>query len=210
MAMRETDDDGKRIRVVEQQETGAGVLIRKHQELAAFLSEHRQRRKAAGRVGGAILQTERGQRFKMRYFSQRWNAVVDDIRAPYLMKAVAEDPELAQRWSRLIGATRPADGAIWRLLTEESWLAALETEELRQRCRAILHDSADRVDHWSLAENRSKAFLKRTGRAPRHRLTQQLPNSRRIVQADEMRTELEERRWRKLKRPMMMLTDVGI
>jgi integrase len=137
MAMRESDDDGVRIRVVEQQKTGAGVLIRKHQVLAAVLAEHRQHRKAAGRVGGTILQTEHGRQFKMRYFSERWNAVVGAVRAPCLLTAIAGDPELAERWARFAAVKEGSESGL-RRLESGAWPEALGTQELRDRWHAAL------------------------------------------------------------------------
>lgn len=139
LAMRETDDDGKRIRVVEQHKTGAGVLIRKHQELAAVLAEHRQRRKEAGRVRGTMLQTALGQRFKDRYFAEQWDAVIHAVQAPYLAAELAADPDLSALWETFVRqSNEPITGPTRLILNGKRWQAKLGTDGLRERCRAIL------------------------------------------------------------------------
>src|SRR5690606_15130755 len=62
-AMKEADYDGEKIAVI-QQKTRARVWIHCHRDLKRVLDRHLKRRRAQGRIGGTLLQTEGRQTFK--------------------------------------------------------------------------------------------------------------------------------------------------
>ncbi|HEX7051756.1 MAG TPA: tyrosine-type recombinase/integrase [Longimicrobiales bacterium] len=79
------DYDGEKIRVV-QQKTGARVWIPVHRDLKHTLDRHFEKRKAAGRIGGHLIQTERGKGFNESNFRERWNAIARPLGLAHLQR----------------------------------------------------------------------------------------------------------------------------